>query len=453
MGGMDDDTVAGILEALEGAPDKASPDIAAFVFIVKNGGSWSGSFLDSAKRYWDQFPDFRDNWIFVHTCMDAFEENYSQGLGTCFEECAAIRKRDLVDSLIDKVGDTGRILESIPHVFVENIGVMDHKKLAKYSKLAKKAQFQWMERAKAFNQLTKLICSRPMKETVKMEYRKSEDINNLDGHMMTLFSYLFENTKGFLEEEEKQNTVPPGWTSLHAEKQTVNAEIEIINARLENLDTREPIVKVRRTCHEEWSFFGGWSKQYSIQVPYRYGVTKDYTANLGYKDSMLQTVSFEFDPEKKAKVWTVNCESSWLRGFDSEIQLSVESKRVHEPEINTLEEKLEKAEKNHRNIKEKLEKAEKNHKAIIEERVRIKREEMALYAECRLLSSRTSVDVQEWKKLSPFYKWAQSYEGRAALKVAITDPGQMDQFMEKFCEAHGDDLLNRYRDIVKQTSK
>merc|ERR1719210_1043454 len=112
---------------LETMQDGSTPDLCAFVFVAKAGQPWSHSFLASTQRYWDQFPSFRRNWIFIHTAMDAFAETYSTG--NCFEEICEQRRNHLVRTLMDNLVEDVDIIPELPHIFLENCGVMRNPRL------------------------------------------------------------------------------------------------------------------------------------------------------------------------------------------------------------------------------------------------------------------------------------------------------------------------------------
>jgi len=123
--GRDDEHIENILHEM-GKPEVGS--ILAFIFIAKSGSPFSNSFLKSVQRYWEQFPLFRHNWIFLHTAMDPSKLDYDDE--SCFEQEVEERKKLLIQSLTKTCRDDEGILPNLPHIFVDNV-IPDQAKIAR----------------------------------------------------------------------------------------------------------------------------------------------------------------------------------------------------------------------------------------------------------------------------------------------------------------------------------
>lgn len=432
--GVDDIIIEGLLDVLS----EKAPDLSAFIFVVKAGMAWSGSFLVSAKRYWDQFPSFRENWIFVHTNMDPFAEDF--GNSECYEESCERRKRDLVEALSNAFDQSPGTLTRLPHIFVENIGTMDSKRKV----YRKKAEFQHMERAKAFNRLITAICSNSLKPLMSLDYRKSSDNETLDAAMMQLFEQRKNGVSSTLAPlKEVYGKKIDKMVAVSESRTDLKFKVKDTKENLAKYDVDDKIKKAETTAFEEWTFWGSRAKTYKLDVPYIKNMCeKKIQKNAGYKHGKHEVKSFDYSVKDRKTKLEVACSSSWMRGYEFVVKIMVSSKEVYKNEIAQYKTDLMVEESKLENVEREYEELKLENSTVANE-IDIADKQIQFFGECAYLSNKKTVELGIWKKLSPFYAWAQSADGQAVFR----DPAFSHQIIDKFCEVHG--LTERYKEAVK----
>merc|ERR1712194_179592 len=150
--------------------------------------------------------------------------------------------------------------------------------------------------------------------------------------------------------------------------------------------------------------------------------------------------SFAWSAKAAATVLKVRCESGWCRGYDFDIKLLVTSREVHKPEITKSKEEKKLFQTELDIVSKELTDLKKENSTMAGELEGFTKQ-IEFFGECTYQSSKTTVDLKVWKKISPLYKWAQSPDGIAVVR----DSGQAKTLIEKFCGAY--DLLDRYHDV------
>lgn len=433
----DDDIITGVLELLLSPESPA--DVAAFVFVAKAGMSWSGSFLASAKRYWEQFPTFRDNWIFVHTGMDAFAEEYADG--ECFEEACNRRQIEFLDVLKNVFETDLDILETLPHIFVENLGSIDSKRKI----YRKKAEFQQMERAKSFNKLVKHLCSNHLKKVQNLEYRKSKDNMELDGTMLQVFE---QRRRGVESGLEPLKTLHGRYTDnlvrASEAKQELDQMVRRAQTTLDKYDRNEYLLKAKKTATEDWTFFGAREAFYRLAVPYpKSGVVYEVTKNQGFPTGECEEQAFDWSEKEHKTVLIVKCFSKWMRGYEFDLKLLVHYRLLFHEKIADARAVVALKKGQWEAAKREYEELRNENKTVADE-IEVFTRQIEFFGECRFLAMQVDVELSVWKKLSTFYKWARSPEGEAAFRGE--DTGNV--VIEKFCEVY--DMLDQYRAAMRQ---
>eukprot|EP00927_Polykrikos_kofoidii_P026295 TRINITY_DN23449_c0_g1_i1.p1 TRINITY_DN23449_c0_g1~~TRINITY_DN23449_c0_g1_i1.p1 ORF type:complete len:617 (+),score=105.86 TRINITY_DN23449_c0_g1_i1:50-1852(+) len=178
--GLDDLHIEEILDMM--CSDQVT-HISAFLLISKVGQPFAHGWLKCVDRYWNQFPTFRRNWIFVHTGSDPTKTDFDN---SCFEHDNAVRRQDFLEVLMRELQDEDGILPTLPHIFIDNV-VPAEAKILKDPTLRYGLELKKASRAHAQN---KIIAQITQNEPVKVEalaYRKSDSQIVVDNVLIARF--------------------------------------------------------------------------------------------------------------------------------------------------------------------------------------------------------------------------------------------------------------------------
>jgi len=405
--GRDDEHIENILHEM-GKPEVGS--ILAFIFIAKSGSPFSNSFLKSVQRYWEQFPLFRHNWIFLHTAMDPSKLDYDDE--SCFEQEVEERKKLLIQSLTKTCRDDEGILPNLPHIFVDNV-IPDQAKIARDPTLKYGLELKKAARAEAHNHLFLALASSQPVPVQEMSYTKSEHMKHIDDILMQQCCAYRKGLLKTLEVLEHQHTNLMGkYTKSVEEEANFNIEFQSLQTRLDGLDTEELVVVAERTPERPWRLFGNSEV---ITVVSKFPIChKDITCASEYAYSQVEDLGVEDAGGRY--VWKVKISSPPFRGCKAILKAYVTKRDKNKTIINRL-------------ISEKAEKQG--------ELQRVQKSQEEMHEAMRSVKK----DMDKWKKCID-----DCVREEALLKrkdVALTDFTKMKDF---YCNANGSDqmLMERY---------
>jgi len=205
------------------------------------------------------------------------------------------------------------------------------------------------------------------------------------------------------------------------------------NDTLNKIDSSEKLVKAQQVAAEEWTFWGGKKGTYTLEVPYhKSAVTVAVTKNNGFPKGNCVQNSFEWNAKERLTTLSVNCSSGWCRGYEFDLKLLVESKMVHKAKIEELRRELAVKEAEQAQIENEYEELKLENSTVAAE-IEVFTRQIEFFNECAHTSGKQTVELGVWKKVAPFYAWAQSLEGQQMFRSAE----YADQILMKFYEAFG----------------
>jgi hypothetical protein len=172
----DDDNMADVLDFLASGHIR---DLSAIVVATKCGAPFSTAWQQQVKRYWDQFPMLRGQWIFMHTNADPLGVNAKERCTneSCFELDNFMRQKDMFQVLRSIIGHGA---EAVSHMYVENN--VPQNEFGDFEPGAETIKYH---KAEAQNRLFNLVASFPPVPLSTMEYIKSKNMLHIDALIET----------------------------------------------------------------------------------------------------------------------------------------------------------------------------------------------------------------------------------------------------------------------------
>lgn len=326
--GRDDEHMENILSAM-GAPEVGN--IIAFVFLAKSGQPFSDRFLKTVQRYWDQFPSFRHNWIFLHTAMDPSRTDYDDD--SCFEHEIDERRWLLVQSLERVCNDKDGVLRTLPHIFVDNV-IPDGRKVAKDPSLLIGLEMKKAAKAEAHNELLLNVASNKPVPVQNLSYRKSEAMQRIDENLIGQFRAYKLGLLETLEALECQHTRLMGKYTKSVERLAeLQGQVAQTQQQLDSLDTDELVCAAQRRPHRPWRLLGN---DETITIPSKIPIAhRDITCASAYASSQAEDLGVE-EVGGGTFVWKVRISSPPLRGCEVVLKIFTEKRHKHQNEIKRL---------------------------------------------------------------------------------------------------------------------
>jgi len=341
--GGDDEFMAEVLQKMSAQGDA---DLLAFVFVTRVGAVWSGGFLEAAKRYWEQFPDLRSNWIFLHTAMNPYQdEDYKSGQN--YEEACVMRKAALTNELARAFGGSAgnvALLQQCQHIFIENEGLINStRRMNPGSEKYAVQQLQLMERAKSVNRLLQAMQSNSPASMKDIPFLKSREIREKDNELMGRIEGIKEGVKTALRiAADRLSANVAENTRLSQEKTNLKSAKEKSQSRLAEID-KDGYVCLRRKYVEyqgSWAFWAGWHVTEEVCCAYnrpddicRSAMQSANYTNGSYVDSPLVS-------EGNQIMWKPIVQSSIWSGVAYTFKLEVSFKNFHRDEIQTCKKEV-----------------------------------------------------------------------------------------------------------------
>lgn len=410
--GRDNDHMESILTAMA-APDVDS--VIAFVFIAKNGQPFGDHFLRAVQRYWDQFPTFRHNWIFLHTAVDPSKTDHEDG--SCYEQDVMDRRRLLIEGLQRTCRDEDEILPNLPHVFVEN-AIPDDARVSTDPSLKFGLELKKAARAEAHNALLLSIASNKPVPVKDLKYAKSEGMKSIDRSLAGQFRAYKVGVLQTLRTLENQHSQLMGRYTKSVERMaTVDAKIQDIERQIEEIDTDKLVVYTQRTVERPWRVFGNSE---NISIPSKILIShKDIVCDSEFAYTQVEDKGVE-DVGNGTYVWRVRMSSPAFRSSKAICKIYVEQRRKQASTIKRLRKEKDtlSAEKN---SEQKQQAGMEGDLTSVEQQVKILRKviEDVTREETTLLAS--EIDMATYSKMKSFYNSA--------------DFGE--RLMNLYCEARG----------------
>lgn len=366
--------------------------------------------------------------------MDAYAEEYSNA--SCHEESCERRRVHLVKALKERFTEDVDLISELPHVFLENKGAMSS------GRNQKKAEFQRAELAKAFNSLVGAFCANQLIPIHRMEYRKSEENVSLDDLMRQMFTLRMTGMRDSLVSVESAQSSQLKQVLDSSDKcmQTV-VDISSISAEIARLDTTQLQVVEQDTASVSWYFWGGRRDVRVLAFPCpKEAVAVDYVKNEGYPTGKLEEISFDYNQKKGRTEWKVKCSAAWCRSYEFKLKMMVQRRYREAERIAKLRADLARRQQELPELEEDFQKLRGIHSSLAQT-FELYQKQSEFYGECAAGIGGLFLDLDVWRRISPFYRWAASKEGQDAFRR----PGGTHEIIEKYCEVHS--TLDKYREI------
>jgi len=372
--------------------DLSSNQISACAFVVKSSSAFDSGWKESVKRYWDQFEDLRQLWMFIHTAVDPYHE-YEEG--QCYEQLCAMRRTAVVDAVVASVSKSDKdkeLIQTFPHFFVDN--KVGRKGSTSY-------QFRSWERARSFQQLLSLIELQKPISCSDLLYTKTPNqilvdravlsaINNaVGGYEQALASFKIEGGDLLGEISRAQ-------TAINEQEGIINKA----NGTISAYDNRNRESITSDTQTQEWTFWGG-TRNGEETYAKPFSSCRISVDSVGGFDSGSYEITGS-DP------WTVKFHSPWCRGYSFLVVVDVEKCDKYRDDILEARRNIETANKDIEDQKklikaneEKLAKNEETKEKM--ENLKAKMDYMSNW-KTYVSPEKRKVRPEEWTVLKEFYK-------------------------------------------------
>lgn len=415
--GRDDEFMPEVLTKM-GAQGDA--DLLAFVFVVRAGATWSGGFLSAAKRYWEQFPDFRPNWIFLHTAIDPYlDKDYQPG--NTYEEACELRKAKLMSALAANFGGDVKDLMFCPHVFIENEGYIKASRVRGDS--VGKRELQLLARAQAVNKLLNNIASNSPVEMKDLPFLKSPKVLEKDRELRGVIEGIKEGMKGTLRVvAERLEAGLQRYTELSDRRDAAVRKLDRINDRLNDIDKDGTKTLDKKDVDKpgSWAIWAGWNEEQSLHAitdfPGQVSRVADKSSNYSYGDFIQAPLEFSGN----AVHWKPSVTSPIWCGVGYTFKLEISYRDYHKTEIADLKKSRHDQQSDLDGVVQELAKTSSGNSRDEQMRMTLNKRIDVLDKLGRTLS-RDRVSVSEWSRpggFAQFYKWYQEADDSGKERIS-----------------------------------
>lgn len=410
--GDDDMIMQGILLELR----KASLPVCAVLCLMPvqiNGGT-----LACFERYWMQFPDLRQQFIFVHTKMDplASESTFTTTSGArspCFDLEIHNRKRIVVETMQNiverRAPDSVSILQTLPHVFVDSKidrpTLVDNPSRAQrdaYEENLVTHEVKKSEQAKALMDLSTRISSNVPVELKNLKYHKSIVEVELD---KTVLAHVTGNTDGF------QKALHAVGSNIQRHVQTLvdferavgdnQRDVTALKAWLKDHDQEDHVVVSSRHHQKDPQVFGGVSESASVMGRGHAGRAHvSHVLNPAYAAHTIAFGNPKIRQDGDTIICDYTCSAPMWRGFDITVKLTQPKRDVHAQMIKEKTRHLEAKTRDLDKVREQQAELEKSQSHC--------RQQMAIFQ--RMISEGQAIANRVHSNAVPIENWIQQAE-------------------------------------------
>jgi len=417
--GRDDEFIEDIIETLAGKDGVSVPQtVNAFVFIVKNNQAFDMGWQNSVKRYWDQFPQFRGNWIFIHTMMDPFAE-YT-GTTNSYEEHCLLRAKMLKDALmacLEPHKDAELYIPQAEHFYFEN-----------KNGRGKAAKFRRWERATTIQHFLHAVERKPGVKSNEIKFRKTGQASSTDTMLRASISTANNTVKSTLEafKHGVQQSAISGLANANLRVITEQNALEDANLFLSNNDTGDEIRTNAATAHSEWCW-GGHSNEWSLKGP-----DCDWRSEF-YKNDNYPYGECTNDGSQRGSAGEIakfKLESPIMRGYCFTICVKAYKRDVYRQQVELYRKNKEAAEKLLAQAKRDVDEYQQK-VANAGDKVQTLMRHIEIYDECAPLVAQPEFTMRTWLGLKPFYQLFTNPEPKCLSDDSSFDEANMNMVMRE----------------------
>jgi len=341
--GEDDENLAEVVQDLmRGMVDTSSKtgscssqqesglEISALILVIKSGPAFGPAFKAQCKRYYDQFPMLRFNWIFLHVASDPLGTNHKHTGDVCYESRCEERQRQLEKTMTQIVGDN---IQGV-HIFLENhIPGGDD---ADSDGFVRGAEILKYEQAKGHNKLFQVLANFEPVAVGDWELQKGAGMRQVDqivgATIRQEIQFAQEACRALKENAQKSKRTV---TQYEEQKKTCQEALEDLQNQVMSMDKPDEQVVDTRILKDDWHFFRKSRDRQSIRI------------GLPLRSPIMQ-----FDPASRqccrvdteenivdGTVWRVTASATWPSRLRAQMTLKARKSDINAEAIRNLRER------------------------------------------------------------------------------------------------------------------